>query len=158
MTKTMHQFSYDYFKNDPKIAKAPITRIELTEQRDGSVFVSKFKEGWKASTPAYESYTTNDQTFDEMVAWFNDNGWNHREWYSLRRGKRCRAFLGKPEPVRTREDIQKMRTMVSTGKMIVPNTQDELAIWYDYSIFGDRISFLRLTNGEIEPEKTAITV
>ncbi|MBN1535226.1 MAG: hypothetical protein JW908_00735 [Anaerolineales bacterium] len=128
--KRMHMYSWDHFKHDPDYEKKPVTRIELTEQVDGSVFVSKYKEGWTAGSYADESYTTDEQPFDDMVAWLNENGWNCKTWFDFERGKRCRAFSGKPMPVRTREEILRLRTMITTGEFKVPNGQVDLRYWY----------------------------
>jgi len=146
--KYRQSFSYDHFKNDPEIEKKPISRIELREMHDGKIYVEKYKEGWTASTPAYESYETDDKTFDDMVSWLSDNGWKCYTWYQFKRGKRCRAFLGKPMPIRTREEIQQMRILISSGALKVQSGQVDLAYMYDFAPWMYQHLNIELNSGE----------
>jgi hypothetical protein len=145
MTKTNEHFGYDHYRHPEK----KITRIELRENSNGSVYVEKYKEGWTASSQPAISYTTDENTFDGIVKWLSDRGWKCYTWYQIKKGKRCRAFLGKPMPIRTREEIQQMRDLVASGALKVPNGQADLAYMYDFAPWMYQHIQIQLNSGEI---------
>ena len=81
-----------------------VTRIDLFNTPHG-VFVVKFPDGWTASTPPVKSYYISDRTLDDLARTIETlPGWRVRRWPGGARG-----WLGKPMPVRTREQIKRKR-------------------------------------------------
>lgn len=81
-----------------------ITRIDLFERPNGTVFVQKFADGWTATCRPVEMSENDKMTMASMVIWLKENGWDVAEW-----DHGARAWLGKRLPVRNAGQIKKLR-------------------------------------------------
>lgn len=98
-----------------------ITRIDLWERPNGSVYIEKYPEGWTASTYAVARTENSELTLDEIVAWLQEHGWRVRRWTGGRSGKRgARAWLGRILPVRSRWMIQYAREYYTRNRDLIP--------------------------------------
>lgn len=90
-----------------------ITRIDLKDfPNEDGIRVSKYADGWKATDRPIDVSTQTKLTFEEMVTWLKDNGWDVVEWpaspiLGVPRG--ARAFLGERRSVRTNWELKKYR-------------------------------------------------
>ena len=92
-----------------------VTRIDLTEKPDKTVFVCKYPEGWTAKSHPVSRYDVTHMTFDEMKDWLKGDGWTVREWPGG-----ARAWMGKAEPIRERWEILKLRRKYSEKPYLLP--------------------------------------
>lgn len=86
-----------------------ITRVDMKQHPTG-VAVLKYPDGWTAGTNPVDAHLNTTTSLVEMVAWFKERGWIVREWPGG-----ARAFLGRQMPVRTRQDIIRLRSEMSRG-------------------------------------------
>lgn len=107
-----------------------ITRIEL-QQYPTYVSVAKYDPHWRPGYPAKSRTINKEKSFDEMVAWLKEHGWDVIEFKDLRAGhRRARAWLGPRYPIRCRADILRLRQEMANGRRPFLGQDVDLAYWY----------------------------
>lgn len=87
--------------------RGKITRIDLI-QTGNRVRVNKYPYGWTLGTPPISSELKPEGFTIEAAVALLGRGWTIRTWPGG-----ARAWFGRPKPIRTRHEIQRMRDKLS---------------------------------------------
>ena len=93
-------------KEQPKI-----TRIDFYCASDGKIAVNKYYDGWNeygGGLPLYHHKLHNDLNLEFALNWCENNGFIVRRWHGG-----ARAFYKELRPVRTAEQIRRMRKKIN---------------------------------------------
>jgi hypothetical protein len=94
-------YAHPIVKEEPT---GQITRVDMISTPTQGVLVRKYAAGWTASSVAADIHFNQEQSLEQMIAWFEAQGWTVRKWPGG-----ARAFRGKPLPVRSGPEIANLR-------------------------------------------------
>jgi len=133
MTIITRELQYSRVR-DPKSVSSdlPITRVDMIETV-GGVMVTKFEDGWTMTHNFVERYLNRNMSLEEMVSWFaGKHQWTVRTW-----PKGARAFYGKPQPIRTKNQIIRLRKRLQQEVMLNQGVHPVYGDTYNFELLYD---------------------